>query len=226
MLGLGHYGSDSEDESPQPSTSKQPIEQQKQPKKAPKRIAIGLPSLPKDDKTEEGEQDQPPAKKPRLNTGANKSSLLSMLPAPKKAQPTPAAPQRVLGGGQRPGLDFTSRPSFTPPAPEVMQELEKETDEQHEEPLFEEPVNAPTPSTLLVPPSLRKGRPNISLEEPRQSQAKSVALPAAPAVDFFSLGELLYSDLMFSYEPVTYRLLQQSHSLLIQFCASLFILRP
>ena len=132
-LGLDDYGSDSDaDNDVRPSsppalkplpTSKSslslppPSNPEKlstnpsaKPKRPPKKITINLPALP----AESGDDvDKPPAKKPRLQSGAaGSSSLLSMLPPPKQALPTPseAAPpsERVLGSGQRPSLVFNA----------------------------------------------------------------------------------------------------------------------
>jgi hypothetical protein len=66
---------------PSASTSNVPPK----PKRAPKKITISLPSLTAtDDNDSDDLKDAgPAAKKPRLESGAGSSSLLSMLPAPK-----------------------------------------------------------------------------------------------------------------------------------------------
>lgn len=174
MLGLASYDSDSDSE----STQQTPLPP-KPAKRAPKKIAIGLPSLPTEDKEDD---EQPAAKKVRLNSGgAAKSSLFSMLPAPKKADPVPPAPQRVLGGGQRPGLVFNTQPII--PTPTTEAEGEEEVSSY---------------STLLVPTSVSKGRSNISLEEGTSKNIKPTPKPVAPAVDFFSLGMFIVLDIILS----------------------------
>ncbi|KAH7910184.1 proline-rich protein [Hygrophoropsis aurantiaca] len=86
MLGLDDYGSDDDDV---PKKHKRP----------PKRIAV--------EKPEPVSRDEPPAKKARTKP-AGSSALFSLLPPPKPVTaPAPPTPQRVLGGGQRPGLVFT-----------------------------------------------------------------------------------------------------------------------
>ncbi|KAF8546973.1 hypothetical protein OG21DRAFT_1501764 [Imleria badia] len=166
--------------------------------KRTKKIAINLPSLPP---PSDDEDNGPPAKKPRVasSTGAGKSSLLSMLPAPK--QPAPVIEkkeERVLGGGGGPGLVFRTSKSQTrhhdkspgdgPPVDA------NANDAGHVEVEGPEPADVPGPSTAFVPPSLKKGRANISLEDPGLSKPlppPSTTQPqksAAPAVDFFSLS--------------------------------------
>ncbi|KAG7452484.1 uncharacterized protein BT62DRAFT_4033 [Guyanagaster necrorhizus] len=179
MLGLEDYGSGSESEgeteTKQPASSSMNSQSLKSQSKATssssialpplrtkKRIAIVLPSL-KAAKDGDGEEEisRPVAKKPRLESGAGSSSLMSMLPAPKQKNPISAPAERVLGGGKGQALSFNA-PASVPPADE-----------------------APTPSIPFLPPSLAKGRSNISLEE---SRPRATARTPAPAVDFFSLG--------------------------------------
>lgn len=93
MLGIEHYGSDSDDERPKQTT------------KRTKKFTIDLPKSTADEER--------PAKKARTSKGAGASGLLSMLPAPKQINPTLPPPERILGGGKGPGLIF-ERPSFTP----------------------------------------------------------------------------------------------------------------
>ncbi|KAK0459760.1 mitotic checkpoint regulator, MAD2B-interacting-domain-containing protein [Desarmillaria tabescens] len=186
MLGLEDYGSGSESDGEtetKPQTSSGIISQSLKPQskttssssialpppRTKKRIAIALPSLKsvKDDGDEE-EISKPVAKKPRLESGAGTSSLMSMLPAPKQKNPIPAPTERVLGGGKGQALSFN-----LPSAPSA--------DEGEGE------APGPGPSIPFLPPSLAKGRSNISLEEERPKPAARTAAPA-PALDFFSLG--------------------------------------
>ena len=158
MLGLQNYGSDSDsDNETQP----------KPPTKRPKQIAI--PSLPRP----EIDDDAPPAKKPRTTgsggKGAGKSSLLGMLPAPKQALPAKEKKgERVLGGGGGPGLVFRS----------AMPTLSSTGGDEGTSEITDE---VPDSSTRFVPPSLKKGKANISLDSDQK-------MPSAPIVDFFSLG--------------------------------------
>ncbi|KAK1236525.1 hypothetical protein PQX77_000218 [Marasmius sp. AFHP31] len=212
MLGVEDYGSgsESEDDSPQVAPPKPTNPPSKKSSslvlpppgiksgtattstgKAKRKIAIGLPALkPAEDEDEIDEK--PASKKPKLSSGAGVSSLLSMLPAPKqKAVPTGPAPQRVLGGGQGPGLVFNARPL---PTTEAGSDDVGATDETNtEDPADEDtPPKTTNPAPTLpsfLPPSLLKGRSNISLEEGKpRAPPRTVAVKAAPAVDFFSLG--------------------------------------
>lgn len=211
MLSIEDYGSDNSDSeidskpsqptstAKQPSTSKPSSSGLSLPppksKRAPKKITVGLPSLP-DHPREEEEDERPAAKKPRLGSGAGASSLLSMLPAPKQKVPVATAPERVLGGGKGPGLVFntSSRKSsiMAPPVTDRDYETSVSSDAMPSE--IAEETAPQTSSVAFLPPSLKKGRSNISLEEggmpPRTSAAPKVS--AAPAVDFFSLGTYLY----------------------------------
>jgi proline-rich protein PRCC len=208
MLGVEGYGSDDNDSgdeiSVKPATTAKPTPRSSvtsssslslpppKTKKAPKKITIGLPTLSSNDGVEDEQDDQPPTKKPRLETGSGKSALFSMLPAPKQAAPLPkaaAAPERVLGGGRGPGLMFNAaRSAPTPDA--VSGHTEDEADESSFSEAPAPPPTAAGSSTVFMPSSLKKGRPNISLEEPRKTTPlpKASVPPAAPAVDFFSLG--------------------------------------
>ncbi|KAJ6502523.1 mitotic checkpoint regulator, MAD2B-interacting-domain-containing protein [Mycena sanguinolenta] len=197
-LGLGDYGSDSEHggdsdndapipavptkvAKPTPSTTKMALPPVKQKKK----ITIGLPALnPVDGDADDLKDERPPAKKPRLDAGAGKSSLLSMLPPPKQKNPVLPPPQRVLGGGHGPGLVFnTSRP-----------EIKEVSTEAGGGQQFQDPESStaePSTSFSFRPPSLAKGRSNISLEEGATSAPPRTVpkVSAAPAIDFFSLGK-------------------------------------
>ncbi|EIM90074.1 uncharacterized protein STEHIDRAFT_166335 [Stereum hirsutum FP-91666 SS1] len=177
------------------------------PKKGPKKITIDLPALPQDGSDDEDDP-RPAAKKPRLDSGSGsgKSSLFSMLPAPKLKAPVKAtaAPERVLGGGGRPGLVFNASRSLSAPqpvaAPLVPEDATQDEEEETEGAVAAQPEAASSStsasSTLFLPPSLKKGRTNISLGEdagrtPRPSAQSSSSVPsisAAPPVDFFSLG--------------------------------------
>src|SRR5882762_7999332 len=106
MLGVEDYGSDSDSGNEfTPSTSKQTIPKKSlislpppnsgsglplpppKSKRGPKKITIGLPTLPGDSDDNEDDE-RPAAKRPRLDSGvgAGKSLLLSMLPAPKQKE--------------------------------------------------------------------------------------------------------------------------------------------
>jgi proline-rich protein PRCC len=185
MLGLDDYGSDSDSDLPKKSPqlvapAPQPAKKTHRP---PKKIAIALPAI-KDAPADEQEDIERPTK--RQKTGAGASSLLSMLPTPKQANPSLPATQRVLGGGGAKGSAFAFRTQSTVIPPDTTVEDEKgplvAVIPEHDVP--EQP--------LFRPPSLAKGRKNVSVEEPgiirttKSSMQKS--LPA-PVVDFFSLGE-------------------------------------
>ncbi|KAF8125925.1 mitotic checkpoint regulator, MAD2B-interacting-domain-containing protein [Boletus edulis] len=178
---------------PEPSRSSSITHRAAAPKpKRTKKIAINLPSLPP---PEDDEDDGPPAKKPRVasSTGAGKSSLLSRLPAPK--QPAPVIEkkeERVLGGGGGPGLVFrtstsqTQRPDIAGTEESIVDVHDAEVAE------VDEPIDVSARSTSFLPPSLKKGRANISLEDqgPYKRPPSIATQPqkTAPALDFFSLG--------------------------------------
>ncbi|KAG1905796.1 mitotic checkpoint regulator, MAD2B-interacting-domain-containing protein [Suillus fuscotomentosus] len=189
MLGIEDYGSDVDSEneaSPSVSFPKAPVPAPSKPSglslpapkssslslppptktKRTKKIEITLPSLPSNDSDTD---DRPPAKKPRITSskGAGTSSLLNMLPAP--TQPLPVKPkkaERMLGGGNGPGLVFH--------APVSMQEDGEGDGEEA--------------SMSFLPLSIKKGKSNVNLDhEDYQPQAPS----KGPAVNFFSLGTSL-----------------------------------
>ena len=139
--------------------------------KRPKKITIGLPSLPV---SVDNEHDEPPAKKART-TGSGASSLLSMLPAPKQAAPVP---QRVLGGKSGPGLVFNSSRSI--PSQSV--------NDQETSGTLASDRTSDSASTLLLPPSLAKGKANISLENKPNASSKLAVSRQPSSVDFFALG--------------------------------------
>ncbi|KAJ3486585.1 hypothetical protein NLI96_g4142 [Meripilus lineatus] len=164
--------------------------------KKTKKIAIGLPSLPDDETSNTDDIDNRPAKKPRLGAGAGSSGLLSMLPAPKNKAPVPSAPERVLGGGRGPGLVFNTRPTSTTNSQQsaTVEEVEEEEDQNdytNEAPsgssILEE-VKETKPTLPFLPPSLVKGRANISVEEKHTKPSFTPKPNAAPTIDFFSLG--------------------------------------
>ncbi|KAF5373773.1 hypothetical protein D9758_000582 [Tetrapyrgos nigripes] len=177
MLGLDDYGSGSEsDESskkevPKPSSSKSV--------KPKKKIAIGLPALRPVQDEDDLSAERPPAKRPRLGaagTGKGSSALFSMLPAPKQDSADRPS-ERVLGAGKGPSLVFSA------PQPSLENSL---TSDVGPSPSVSDTSQRST--TLFLPPSLAKGRSNISLDGPTKAPS-SLPLPSAvPAVDFFSLG--------------------------------------
>ncbi|TRM56217.1 mitotic checkpoint regulator, MAD2B-interacting-domain-containing protein [Schizophyllum amplum] len=212
-LGLEGYGSGSDSDSdveatPAMPTNKRPAPQSpsssklalpppkaSQPRTGTRKVKIGLPSLkPVADDEDDFESEKPPAKKPRLTPGAGgKSALLSMLPAPKEKNPKPPAPERVLGGGRGQGLVFHTRSSTS--AVDVEADDADEQSASVPPPAASHSAPEPTPSasappSMFMPTSLKKGRANISLEEHgvSRSTAKPPVIPAAPVVDFFSLG--------------------------------------
>ncbi|KAI0341593.1 hypothetical protein BDW22DRAFT_1442974 [Trametopsis cervina] len=166
-------------------------------KKGPKKITIGLPALSNDNDRDDTLDDQPPAKKARITAGAGSSTLFSMLPAPKNPNPVP---ERVLGGGNRPGLVFNT--GVKRPATQTTVE---DAEEEHED---DAPVNvAPLSGSLLEevapssdlkqtkppampfrPMSVTKGKANVSTEDRPTMSKAAAAKSAAPAMDFFSLG--------------------------------------
>ncbi|KAF5357970.1 hypothetical protein D9756_001534 [Leucocoprinus leucothites] len=179
------------------SNSKISLPPPKSTKRAPKKIAIGLPALPKDVGEEKDElESERPAPKRQKTSGAGTSSLLSMLPAPKQKAAVAPPQERVLGGGKGPGLVFNTRPSI-PSAQKVAPAEDGDEGEDEEENGGEEvPIQSTsTPSSggsslPFLPPSLAKGKANISLEDKPKVSVKPPlpSVSAAPAVDFFSLG--------------------------------------
>ncbi|KAJ8521629.1 hypothetical protein ONZ45_g1679 [Pleurotus djamor] len=188
LAGLGDYGSDSDSDSetlqnPPSQTEKKlnlPPPQSKP--KRPKKIAIALPALAKDDLDDE----KPPPKKPRLESGAGSSSLMSMLPAPKVKHPV-VQPERVLGGGKGPGLVFKTAPSSNPIPPQAIvgddEDVAESLDTSHD---TTTDTNPPSTSLPMIPTNLSKRKANISVED--TVRHKAVRTVAAPSVDFFGLG--------------------------------------
>ncbi|KAG1756710.1 mitotic checkpoint regulator, MAD2B-interacting-domain-containing protein [Suillus paluster] len=140
--------------------------------KRPKKIEITLPSLPSNDSDTD---DRPPAKKPRITSskGAGASSLLNMLPAPTQPLPVKAKkgkqPERMLGGGNGPGLVFRAPTS-------VQEDGEGDAEEAQEA------------STSFLPASLKKGKSNVALDREDYRLPTLPKVSSAPAVNFFSLG--------------------------------------
>ena len=236
MLGVEDYGSDNDNDST-PSTSKLPpsppakkssisLPPPSKPsgsglslpplksKRGPKKITIGPPSLPGHTNDSENEGDESPAaKKPRLDSGssgAGKSSLLSMLPAPKQKVPVIAPPERVLGGGKGLGLVFsTYKPSAAPVSIDTADEVDDPLTKSHSPASVftmngdSEEEDSKASSVSFLPLSLKKGRSNISLEEGNAPPRPPSQVSAAPAVDFFSLGLFLYiTSIYFTFSHV------------------------
>ncbi|KAI0647098.1 mitotic checkpoint regulator, MAD2B-interacting-domain-containing protein [Trametes meyenii] len=162
------------------------------PKRGPKKIAIGLPALPKDEDDSDHDE-RPAAKKPRLGSGAGSSGLLSMLPAPKNKAPVAPPPERVLGSGRGPGLVFKSAPS-APTRTTTVEDAEDDEDTRPNDALdsslsaiLEEKAE-PKPPIPFMPTSVKRGKANVSVEEKHSAPLACSSVPAAPPVDFFSLG--------------------------------------
>jgi proline-rich protein PRCC len=169
-------------------------------KKAPKKIAIDLPALPKDGSANHESDEAPPAKKPRTETrGTGSSALFSRLPAPKLAAPVKvkATPERVLGSGNGPGLVFNNPPpqrvqnTFgTPSNVDAQSGLDGTEEEQ-------------SVSLSFMPVSVMKGKANVSLEESFSERKASAPDPSPPAaVDLFSLSTSYYLLFNFSAKHV------------------------
>ncbi|KAH9934995.1 mitotic checkpoint regulator, MAD2B-interacting-domain-containing protein [Fomitopsis serialis] len=187
MLGVEGYGSDSDSDTekssislPPPSKSTNAVPSGSKPAgglslpppkaKRPKKIAIGLPDLPPEG--DKNDDDGPPAKKARIEPGARTSGLLSMLPAPKNKAPVLAAPERVVQVGL---------------VEDVPDDDQYDQDESTDAP--EAPEASKAPSSLpFLPPSLVKGKANVSVEEKAERPRAVRSVISAPAVDFFSLG--------------------------------------
>jgi len=116
-----------------------------------------------------------------------------MLPAPKRLVPVvEKKEERVLGGGGGPGLVFrTSRSEARRHDTTGFASTDRSSVDGDAE--VEGPTDISGPSTSFLPPSLKKGRANISLDNEGFSKIPaSVSTqprkPAAPVVDLFSLG--------------------------------------
>ena len=148
-------------------------------KRAPKKIAIDLPALPKDSSADNDGEDARPAKKPRTDSrGAGSSGLFSKLPAPKLAAPVKAAPERILGGGKGPGLVFN--------APSQKSHDASDSGVSSVQDSFDAMEKEQSTSLPFMPASVRKGKANISLED---SSFEKAFGPSPPAIaDLFSLS--------------------------------------
>lgn len=161
--------------------------------KRPKKITIGLPELPPIDDDKALDSDERPTKKPRIEPGARSSVLLSMLPAPKNKAVAPATQERVLGSGRGPGLVFNtgfSRNTRTV----TVEDAEDSVDNPDDTGVTQstDGIKSDTRASLpFLPPSLVKGRSNISLEEKAERPKAAPTITPAPAVDFFSLSMYL-----------------------------------
>jgi proline-rich protein PRCC len=148
-------------------------------RKAPKKIAIDLPALPKDTSADNDSEDGRPAKKPRTDSrGAGSSALFSKLPAPKMAAPVKAAPERILGSGKGPGLVFNSAPS------QRAQDTSRISPNVNSQQITE--VEQSASSLPFTPASVRKGKASVSLEF---SSSEKTPNPSSSVVaDIFSLS--------------------------------------
>ncbi|KAL5511256.1 hypothetical protein ACEPAH_4471 [Sanghuangporus vaninii] len=151
----------------------------------PKKILVELPKLDKHASDDELSDEKPATKKRRLGGGkGGASSLLSMLPAPKKAAPELPVPERVLGGG-RPGIVYSAA-SQKPKAPPES-EPEADTSNNAEDDVAGYAADEETTTSMLPPSMLLKGK----LKTQTYSSSKpssSVSSSSSPAIDFFSLG--------------------------------------
>lgn len=172
-----------------------------------KKIAIALPSLPKDvEEAKSDDDDRPAAKKLRLESGAGSSALLSMLPAPKNKASVPVAPERVLGGGRGPNLFFktaSSRPSRVT----TVEDVEEDAEDAQPADIFKSPYSAileekkenTKPSPLpFMPTSVKRGKVNVSVEK-YSMPVSGPAASSAQAVDFFSLCTSETLDLCYAH---------------------------
>jgi hypothetical protein len=150
-------------------------------KKAPKKIAIDLPALPKDNSADNDNEDARPAKKARTDSrGAGSSGLFSKLPAPKLPAPVKAAPERILGSGKGPGLSFNSTPL------QKTQDTSRVSSNVDSQDSFDVIEKEQLTSLPFTPAQVRKGKANISLED---SSFEKVLDPSPPVIaDLFSLS--------------------------------------
>ncbi|KAJ4474521.1 mitotic checkpoint regulator, MAD2B-interacting-domain-containing protein [Lentinula lateritia] len=213
MLGIEDYGSGSDSDGEGTSQCLPPIQSEKSsislpppsltngPIKKKKTIAISLPTLKHaDDSDDDVMIERPPAKKAKAGTGAGFSSLLSMLPAPKQKAPVPSAPERVLGGGDGPGLVFNNlRPAAATTALSVEDE---ESISGVDEPTLEGLTSSST-SFAFRPPSVARGKANISLEEEKpRVTLKSRDPTSKMSADFFGLASTSSSSSSISKSSV------------------------
>lgn len=152
-------------------------------KRAPKKIAIDLPALPKDNFPDNDSEDTRPAKKPRTDSrGSGSSALFSKLPAPKMPAPVKAPPERILGSGKGPGLVFNNAPSQRA---QDTSRISYDVDVQYS-PAEVTEVEQSAVSLPFTPLSVRKGKANVSLESPSSEKAPDPS--STGGVDVFSLG--------------------------------------
>ena len=126
MLGVDDYGSDSSDTEDVPKAAPQPALKKPEPAPAPKAkkpVRIVVDALPKQSRALEDAEDDRPAKRPRVEAGKGRSSLLSMLPAPKVASAVPPAPSLGAtgsgsGSGSSLGASVTHNETDDVDAPE------------------------------------------------------------------------------------------------------------
>lgn len=174
-------------------------------KKAPKKIAIDLPALPKDDSVDRDSDEARPAKKPRTDARGAGSALFSRLPAPKLAAPVKAAPERILGSGKGPGLVFNNLLSQrTQDTSGTPSNFDSQTTSEVTE--KEQSVSLP-----FTPVSVSKGKANVSLEE-FSSKGKIKALDSSPpaATDLFSLSTSCYYFICFGHRTFHSRLCEDT----------------
>lgn len=157
----------------------------------PKKIVVGLPKFDKHGSDDELTDEMPAAKKPKLGgeRKAGASSLLNMLPAPKKSTLDLPAPQRVLGGG-KPGVMYSaaSKRSREQDEPRVAEDatVDEEDDGDKEDLAPKATAKDDQTTTSMIPPSmLLKGKSKIQTPAVPKPPATE---PSAPPVDFFSLG--------------------------------------
>ena len=149
-------------------------------KRAPKKIAIDLPALPKADSPDNESEDARPAKKPRTDSrGAGSSTLFSKLPAPKLVAPVKATPERILGSGKGPGLVFNNAPSHRT---QDTSGTSCNVDLQDSPEVTDQSVS----SLPFTPVSVRTGKANVSLEGPPSEKAPGPSFTGG--ADIFSLS--------------------------------------
>ncbi|KAI0273768.1 mitotic checkpoint regulator, MAD2B-interacting-domain-containing protein [Gloeopeniophorella convolvens] len=155
-------------------------------KKAPKKIAIDLPALSKGGDLEDDTSNGPPAKKQRVEgRGVGSSGLFSMLPAPKLAAPVKPPPERVLGSGKGPGLVFNTSASSSKASEKTSPPLAQDDTQDN----IELAGGVLSSSLPFMPSSVKKGKANISLEDPSNRVSGRAQGPPPPAAaDLFSLG--------------------------------------
>lgn len=132
------------------------------------------------------EEDGPSSKKRRLDNGGDKkvgagsSTLLAMLPAPKKAEPITAEAPKALGVGAGGGDTGVSMESISAPPPVADDAEEDDPGLSFLPPHLRKPRTKPAPSLVKNGPSLYSAPVSAPLVPPK---------PAEPEVDFFSLGK-------------------------------------